>query len=253
MQLATGGEINAFRSTIGLAPYRFPVTLLGDLRGRNVPLLCNLSPTIIPRPCDWPESIHMDGYWFLPAPAAWTPPQALIDFLAQGDAPIYIGFGSTLTDHAEETGRIVIEALRQINRRGVLAKGWGALPEAGLDPQHFIVIDEVPHDWLFPQMAAVVHHGGAGTTAAAFHAGVPQLVIPHMQDQPYWGNKTFQLGVGAKPLPRTHLSVASLANTLQSIFDNPSISIRAKEFGARIRSEKGLEKMVAVIEHTFNP
>jgi UDP:flavonoid glycosyltransferase YjiC (YdhE family) len=194
----------------------------------------------------------MDGYWFLPAPRHWTPPQALLDFLAQGDAPVYIGFGSTLTDHADETGRIVTAALRRLDRRGVLAKGWGALNESTLDPQRFIFIEDVPHDWLFERMAAVIHHGGAGTTASALRAGVPQVIVPHMQDQPYWGRQTQRLGVGSRPVPRSHLSIDTLIDALRAVLDDAAVQSHAREIGARVRAEQGLEKAVAVIERTFN-
>jgi UDP:flavonoid glycosyltransferase YjiC (YdhE family) len=193
----------------------------------------------------------MDGYWFLPVPGNWTPPATLTDFLAHGDAPIYVGFGSTITGRAEETGKIIVEAFHRINRRGVLARGWEELNDSSLDPGRFIVVNEIPHDWLFERMAVLIHHGGAGTTASAFRAGVPQLVVPHMQDQPFWGNKTHQLGVGTRPIPRSRLSVDSLARALQSIFDNPSMQTRAREIGEQIRAERGLEKAVAVVERAF--
>ena len=252
MELVIGGEVNAFRTAIGLPPHRFPFTLFKALRENNIPLLCNLSPAIIPRPGDWAERIRMDGYWFLPAAKDWSPPPALTDFLADGDAPVYIGFGSTITGRAKETGQIITKALHQVNCRGVLAKGWGELKGLEFDPGRFIVIDEVPHDWLFERMAMIVHHGGAGTTASAFCAGVPQIVVPHMQDQPFWGNKTYQLGVGAKPVPRSRLSVDSFARALQSVIDDPSMRTRAEEIGEKVRAEQGVEKAVAVIERTFN-
>jgi UDP:flavonoid glycosyltransferase YjiC (YdhE family) len=175
----------------------------------------------------------------------------LTDFLAHGDAPIYVGFGSTITGRAEETGKIIVEAFHRINRRGVLARGWEELNDSSLDPGRFIVVNEIPHDWLFTRMAVLIHHGGAGTTASAFRAGVPQLVVPHMQDQPFWGNKTYQLGVGARPVSRGRLTSDSLSRALQSIFDNPSIQTRAREIGEQIRAERGLEKAVAVVERAF--
>lgn len=252
LQLATGGEINRFRQTLGLAPQRFPQTLLGHLRAQNIPLLCNLSPTILPRPRDWPQRVHMYGYWFLPGPTSWSPPPALRDFLAREPAPVYIGFGSLASDDPRQTGQMVSAALTAIRRGGILFAGWGGLADTGADPRHLLLASDVPHDWLFERVGVVAHHGGAGTTAAALRAGVPQVLIPHMQDQFYWGKKMHALGVSPPPLERQHLNAVSLAAALRAACEDPALRGRAIEIGERIRGEQGLEKTLDVIEDYIN-
>ena len=250
-QLATGGEVNRARLTLGLPPQRFPSTFFGVLRQKDIPLLCNLSPIILPRPRDWPERVHMDGYWFLPAPEGWSPPPALTDFLAREDAPVYIGFGSLVTGDALSTSRMVDEALGALGRRGILFEGWGSLTDAGFDPRRILVVKDVPHDWLFERMRAVVHHGGAGTTASALRAGIPQVVVPHMQDQYYWGRKMHLLGVSPAPIARARLNATSFENALRAACEDQALRIRATEMGERIRLEQGLEKTLVCIEAYF--
>ena len=250
-QLAVGGEINRFRLSLGLPPQRFPSTLFGLLRQKNIPLLCNLSPTVVSRPRDWPDRIHMNGYWFLPPFPSWTPPLELTGFLAGGEAPVYIGFGSLVSTDAYMTSRMVSQALGALGRRGILLEGWGGLTNAGFDPRRILMVADVPHHWLFERMAAVVQHGGAGTTASALRAGVPQVLVPHMQDQPYWGRKMHALGVSPAPVRRALLSRASLESALRVASEDQALQARASEIGRRIRAEEGLEKTIAVIEAYF--
>ena len=178
------------------------------LHGRPVPRLFSFSRLVFPKPPDWAEHFHLTGYWFLDPPADWAPPAGLEDFLESGPRPVYVGFGSVPHTNPEQTTRLVIEALRRSGRRGVIATGWGGLARggaAGLGDDVFAV-DTIPHAWLFPRVAAVVHHGGSGTTGAGLGAGVPAVLVPHAGDQPLWARRLARLGVSAAPIPFRRLT-----------------------------------------------
>ncbi len=154
-----------------------------------------LQPGGRPRPKDWGPNLHLTGYWFLDEPE-WEPPKELAEFLAAGSAPVYVGFGSMVPKDAEVTALAVRAALKLAGVRGIVQGDPASSDEDAL------AVQDVPHSWLFPRMAAVVHHGGAGTTAAGLRAGVPTVVCPFFGDQPYWGERVAALGAGPKP-PRS--------------------------------------------------
>ncbi|MGB3510903.1 MAG: glycosyltransferase [Microcoleaceae cyanobacterium] len=169
-------KINQWRTqTLNLSP--IPITgVYSRQRQEKIPTLHCYSPNVLPKPSDWQDWAYVTGYWFLDSQANWQPPQELLDFLEAGSPPVYIGFGSMSDTNPEALTKLVLDALAQSGQRGILIKGWGALTNADL-PDNVFKIDSVPHDWLFPQMAAVVHHGGAGTTAAGLRAGVPSIIF----------------------------------------------------------------------------
>ncbi len=161
--------VNNFRRRLGLPDYSFRCFYRAL---RSTPMLSAYSPSIIPHPQDWPNNFHVTGYFFLDTQAQWQPSAALQAFLDAGPPPVYIGFGSMAGRNSEHLARLVLDALAQTGQRGLLLRGWGGLtPE--LVPDNVFVLDSAPHSWLFPRMAAVVHHGGAGTTAEGVRAGVP--------------------------------------------------------------------------------
>ncbi len=209
--------------------------------------LGGISPSVVPKPEDWAEWHKMTGYWFLDAPSRWQPPEDLVNFLSGGDSPVYIGFGSMNDEEAESLTEIAIQALKQAKRRGILLTGWGALATTS-ESDDIYIADSIPHDWLFPQMAAVVHHGGAGTTAAGFRAGVPTIIIPFMGDQFFWANRVEKLGVGVTPGPRKKLTAGKLSQAIQTVQTDESIRLRAKKLGESIRQENGLKQAVKEVE-----
>jgi sterol 3beta-glucosyltransferase len=146
---------------------------------------------------------------------------------------------------------LVIDALKRCGQRGVLSSGWGGLETNHLS-KHLFSLKEAPHDWLFPQMAAVVHHGGAGTTAAGLRAGVPTIVVPHMQDQPYWGQIVHKLGAGPKPIPRKKLTAEILASSITQAVQDQAIIENARQIGNQIQAENGVGQAVKVIEAHFS-
>ena len=175
-----------------------------------------------------------------------SPPAALLDFLQYGSPPVYIGFGSMSNRNPEQTADLVIEALTLTNQRAVLLSGWGGLQGTNM-PDSIFMIDSIPHSWLFPRVSAVVHHGGASTTAAGLKAGIPSVVIPFFGDQPFWGQRVADLGVGAKPIPRKRLTAERLAKAIQEVVTNEDMRRRAMKLGKQIQTENGIESAVEII------
>jgi sterol 3beta-glucosyltransferase len=208
------------------------------------------SPSLLPPPPDLPANHHVTGYLFLDSRPDWQPPQELADFLAAGPPPVYIGFGSMRNRQPEETAELAIAALQRTGQRGILMRGWGGMKQAEV-PESILLIDAVPHDWLLPRMRAVVHHGGAGTTAAGLRAGVPSIVIPYFADQPFWARTVYQAGVGPRPIPRKRLSVELLAEAINTAVTDTGLRERAAQLGERIRTENGVQEAVRVIEEYF--
>jgi sterol 3beta-glucosyltransferase len=201
----------------------------------------------VPSPPDWPDSVQTSGFWFLERPGDWSPPDDLLSFLAAGPPPVYVGFGSMASSQSKKITNIVVSALSKSGVRGIIATGWG-----GLDADHYadtiFRTDSVPHDWLFPRVSAVVHHGGAGTTAAGLRAGRPTLVCPIFGDQPFWGKVVHDLGAGAKPIYQKKLTVDNLHEAITQLLNTASIKEKATELGVKIRNEDGIGAAIAVIE-----
>lgn len=215
-------------------------------RQRQMPMLYGFSPHVVPKPPDWGDHVHITGYWFMDSPADWQPLADLVAFLEAGPAPVYVGFGSMNTPKPEETADLVLRALARAKQRGLLLTGWGGLNKSDL-PDHVFKIESAPFDWLFPRMAAVVHHGGAGTTAASLRAGIPSIVVPFFMDQPFWGQRVADLGVGPRPIPHKRLSVEGLAAAITTAVTDKEIQRRAAALGEHIRAEDGVARAVEMI------
>jgi sterol 3beta-glucosyltransferase len=246
-------------AAIGPAMYRRPVSqwrrdVLGlppakseeKLRGRPVIKLYAYSPAVVPPPADWDESSIVTGYWVLDAPADWRPNPALLEFLEAGPPPVYVGFGSMFMSGGRCKTDIVLEALRLAGQRAIIAIGWGGLTAENTSEGVF-VLDAVPHDWLFPRVAAVVHHGGAGTTGAGLRAGKPSVICPFVGDQYFWGRRVAALGVGPVPIPQRKLSPERLAEAIKEAVTDPGLQQQAASLGATIRAEDGVGRAIAVI------
>jgi sterol 3beta-glucosyltransferase len=240
------GPIDRWRTeSLGLPAFswRGPFDRLYEKR---MPYLYGFSPSVVPRPVDWPEWHHISGYWFLERDPNWSPPQELVRFIDSGEKPVSIGFGSMSGKHARKLLKIAIEAVQLAKRRAVLLGGWAQLSTETI-PDTIFMIDSIPHDWLFPRMAAVVHHGGSGTTAAGLRAGVPAVIIPFFGDQPFWGQRIRALGVGPQPIQRKSLTASKLARAITCALNDQFMKDQASALGARIRAEDGVQSAVDFI------
>lgn len=234
------------RRKLGLKPIPWSGSIAWLYKHRQT-ILLGYSPLIVPRPVDWPEWVHIAGSWFLDASPSWHPPADLLDFLADGPPPVYIGFGSMANRHAEETTSLLVKALQRSKQRGIIATGWGGLSNADV-PDHVFTLEEAPHAWLFPRMAAVVHHAGSGTSAAGVRAGVPTIPVPFFADQPFWAERVYRLGVAVHPIPRKHLTSESLAAAITTAVSDQAIRARASDLGKRLRAEDGVGKAVQIVQ-----
>lgn len=241
------GPVKRWRREQGLPPRPPAIDLRHDAAGQPVALLHAHSECLLPRPDDWPPHAVATGFWRLPPAPAWQPPPALQAFLDTGPPPVYVGFGSMTGRHPARLAHTVVEALAQAGLRGVLARGWGGL-EASSPPAHVHLIDEAPHDRLLPLMSCVVHHGGAGTTAAALRAGRPSVICPFFGDQPFWGRAVHEAGLGPAPLPQRRLTAARLASALRQTVQDMTMRRAAAEMGARLTAEDGVGRAVECLE-----
>lgn len=231
------------------------ITAIGGKPRRNFALdgiyspklnLIAASPTLCPPPTDFPEKHEFTGVWFLDEPE-YTPPPALLDFLANGPPPIIVSFGSMGGTNARETTELLIAAIRKTGQRAIIQSGWGQL---GLDAevQDIFFTDYVPHRWLFPQASCIVHHGGAGTTASACRAKLPSVVVPHHADQFYWAKRLVELGIAPKSLPRRSMTPSRLAKRIESALADTTMTERAQTLGEKLNAEDGLTTAVELIE-----
>jgi sterol 3beta-glucosyltransferase len=214
----------------------------------DLPMLYGISSAILPKPDDWPASRRVVGSWFLDAADGWHPDPELEAFLAAGPS-VYIGFGSMGADDPAGTTRLVLDAIAAAGVRAVIHRGWARLA-ADDSPSGVHFIESVPHAWLLPRVAAAVHHGGAGTTAASLRAGIPTVIVPFHGDQFFWARRVQDLGVGPAPIPRPRLGVEILADALSVATSNPTLRDRAAALGERIRAEDGVGDAVRWIEDT---
>jgi sterol 3beta-glucosyltransferase len=243
--------VNRWRTGVGLPPQPF-FGVFERMQRERIPIINGFSEQVIPRLPDWGAHIHMTGWWMPeelgpdgPSPG-WTPPADLLRFLAAGPPPLFIGFGSMPVRDPARTTILILEALRTAGQRAVLHSGWAGL--GGSLPESVCLLKYAPYAWLFPQMAALVHHGGSGTTGYALSSGVPSFVLPFGFDQGMWGSRGAQLGVGPKPLPFNTLTSARLAAHICDAVGNPSYRRQAAALGEKLRAEKSVQRAVEIIE-----
>jgi UDP:flavonoid glycosyltransferase YjiC (YdhE family) len=241
-----GPPLNRWRAEhLGLPPWRSYAEMLHSRRRFETPVLMSYSPAMVPPVPDWDAGQHATGYWFLDPPLDWRPPAAVLQFLEDGPPPVFVGFGSTRSKNPQRLTRELLRALESTGQRGILAVGQLVRLPA---PPNVLYVDEIPYGWLFPRMAAVVHHGGAGTTAAVVRAGVPNIISPLALEQFAWGERVEALGIGLR-MPRIGaLRAASLAAAIRTALGDAEMRARAAAFGEKIRAENGIAAAVDVIE-----
>jgi sterol 3beta-glucosyltransferase len=232
--------VTDLRARFGLPPVS-PGRFFRSLEVTGWPIFYGFSPSVLPAPADWPPFRRPVGYWWPERTPGWEPDPRLVEFIAAGPPPVFVGFGSMASRDSGRLGELVVTALRRAGLRGVLQQGWGGLAGAG---DHVISIGETPHDWLFPQMAAVVHHAGAGTTGAGLRAGVPVVPAPVTGDQPFWAKRLVHLGVAPRALPFHRLEAGALADALRAATGEPAFAKRARGLAARIASEDGAQAVI---------
>ena len=207
------------------------------------PSLVSCSNFVFPRPKDWNENIHQNGYWFVEEQVEYAPQKKLDEFLSKGDKPVYIGFGSVFNlDQKDITVKLIIEAMHKCGKRAIIS-GMGSVENL---PETIISIGNIPHSWLFKRVSAVCHHGGAGTTAAGFKAGVPSIITPFSNDQFAWAHRSYDLGVGSKPIYRKDLTADRLAHAIEFALSH-NIVINSRTLGQNIATENGASDCAKII------
>lgn len=236
------------RTTLGFRPWRSYNELLAYARSVGAPWLYGFSAHVVPRPADWDETQHVTGYWFLDPPPSWAPDPDLLRFLESGPPPVYIGFGSMSFMDPEGQTQLALRALELSGQRGVVLTSSENRGHQVVPPGVFFV-DNVPHIWLFPRMAAVVHHGGAGTTGSGLRAGVPNVITPYApNDQPAWAERVARLGVGLRLPGFKQLSAEKLAQAIDTAVNDAALCARTAALGEKIRAEDGVARAVEIIE-----
>jgi sterol 3beta-glucosyltransferase len=262
---------NARRDILNLPP--LPANwLTRQMRQQLLPMLYYYSPSILPAPPDWNERNHVTGYWHLEdlstgqstdSPGTWQPPADLLAFLASGPPPLYIGFGSMRPRDPARLTTIIQQALSQTDHRAILATGWGGIQrnqaenptpgQSNLSHQStnlsnaIYTLDYVPHDWLFPRLSAVIHHGGAGTTAATIRHGLPAVILPFFGDQPFWSRHYTSLGVIPPPIPIKNVTADRLVHAIEQATGDKAMRERMKALSEKVREENGVQRAVEVI------
>ncbi|MEV4222769.1 glycosyltransferase [Nonomuraea sp. NPDC049725] len=243
-----GGVADRLRAgRLGLPRRRGRHDILRRPDGRPATVLQAFSTSLLPGGLDYPSWVHTTGFWFLPAASGWSPPPELAAFLADGPPPVYVGFGSMAGTDPVRVGRVVTEAVRLAGVRAVLATGWGGMRTGDL-PEAVFPLEQAPHDWLFPRMAAIVHHGGSGTTGAALAAGRPQVLCPFVADQPFWAARAHAAGVAPAPQPQRRLTPRGLAEAIRRAVTDRGLARAAAQTGERVRAENGVQRAVQILE-----
>lgn len=240
-----GGVVADVRRRLGL-PYQSARRLRRQRTAAQWPVLHGYSPLVAPRPSDWRPGLEVTGYWWPAAADGWEPPADLTDFLDAGPPPIFVGFGSMMTTpaRAELLSEIISRAAHMARVRVIVQAGWTGLQIAG---DQMLTIGDVPHEWLFGQVAAVAHHCGAGTTAAGIRAGVPTIALPAFGDGPFWARRAGALGICAGTINQRNLTADRLAEAMRTAVNDPRLRDSARRLGTRIRAEDGAARVVALV------
>nr|XP_001394072.2 sterol glucosyltransferase [Aspergillus niger CBS 513.88] len=234
-----GDVVNRWRASIDLEPVptaegpRLAETL-------KIPFTYCWSPALIPRPRDWPANIDVCGFFFRDPPS-YEPPLELKEFLESGTTPIYIGFGSIVIDDPQKLTEIILEAIAKTGVRAIISRGWSKL--GGVPSSNTYYIDDCPHEWLFRHVAAVVHHGGAGTTACGLANGRPTTIVPFFGDQPFWGSMVARSGAGPRPIPYASLNAENLAEAIAFSL-RPTTAESARGIALKMQHESGVAAAV---------
>ncbi|MCP3804714.1 glycosyltransferase [Allokutzneria sp. A3M-2-11 16] len=238
-------SMKEFCRRLGLPPMRVGRVRRMMLDDQDYPVLHGFSRHVVRRPADWPRGTDVVGYWWPERPPGWTAPAELVDFLQAGPPPVFLGFGSMAPGEGERLSEVVTETVRRAKVRAVVQAGWSGLTATGDD---VMCVESVPHDWLFPQVAAVVHHCGAGTTGASVRAGVPVVPTPVLADQPFWASRLAKIGVSPGSVPFAELAAEPLATLITRAVTDPGYRARAQSLAERVRAEDGAGAILRLVE-----
>ena len=241
------GMSTKMRARLGLPPMS-PRALYERRESTRWPVFHGVSPLVLPRPADWRPGLQITGYWWPLPPRGWQPDPVLSDFLTSGPTPVFVGFGSLAGTRAEQYTELAVDALRRAGLRGVLQTGL-----RGRLSDDVLAVGDVPHDWLFPRMAAVAHACGSGTTGAGVRAGVPAVAVPVMNDQPLWASRLTALGVAPAAIPFRRLTPARLAAALTTAVTDPAYRRRAQALSVRVSAEDGAAPVVEAVNRLRVP
>ncbi|KAK3954229.1 hypothetical protein QBC32DRAFT_95369 [Pseudoneurospora amorphoporcata] len=232
-----GDLVNNFRvKTLGLDPVS-TLWAPGATYRLHVPFSYLWSPGLVAKPQDWGEEVDVSGFVFLELASTFKPPDDLVKFLDAGEAPVYIGFGSIVVDDADRFTQMIFDAVKQAGVRALVSKGWGGLGGDSLDvPENIHMLDNTPHDWLFPRVRACVIHGGAGTTAIALKCGKPTMIVPFFGDQHFWGAMVSNSKAGPEPVPYKNLTAEKLAEGIKYCLTEEAVKA-VEEIAQRISEE----------------
>jgi UDP:flavonoid glycosyltransferase YjiC (YdhE family) len=228
---------------LGLPPTG-PAAALRTRERQGWPVLHGFSPRVVARPRDWRSGLDVAGYWW-PYDGDARLPDNLLSFIEAGPPPVFVGLGSATVPDPARVSAEIVRALRGAGLRGVIQHGWAGLSATGDD---MLTVDEVPHSALFPRMAAVVHHAGAGTTAAGLRAGVPAVPVPIQFDESFWAARLVALGVAPGAVPLRRLSADTLEAALLRVTRDAEYRERARALGARIREEDGVTPVLEAVD-----
>ncbi|CAN1234958.1 Sterol 3-beta-glucosyltransferase UGT80B1 [Linum perenne] len=231
------GYINDFRKKLKLQPIAYYSMYHGSIS--HLPTGYLWSPSLVSKPMDWGPQVDVVGYCFLNLASKYEPRREFTEWIKKGTKPIYIGFGSMPLEDPQKTMEIILEALKETEQRGIIDQGWGGLGSLVEAPDYVFLLEDCPHDWLFPQCAAVVHHGGAGTTATGLRAGCPTTIVPFFGDQFFWGDRLFNKGLGPQPIPISQLTVENLSSAIQFMLQ-AEVKAQATELAKLIDNEDGV-------------
>ena len=235
------GIQNYWKKHFGRRPNEFGCPF--EKVNERYPAVISCSNAVFRRPVDWNENIHQYGYWFVEENVDYTPKKELADFLQNGEPPVYVGFGSMFhQEDKEHFIKLIVEALQKSGKRGIVC-GMGELH--GM-PESIFSVPSIPHTWLFRRVCAVCHHGGAGTTAAGFRAGVPSIIIPFSNDQFAWAHRAFDIGVGAPPIHKKKLTADRLAEAIDFALTD-TVKAKSEALGNTIVQENGAMQCAKVI------
>lgn len=243
---AVGSIINEWRLQNGLRPVSGSQNYA--LRHKNnSPKIFTYSEHVSARPKDWHENIFISGYCFPETDANWKPSDILLDFLASGSSPVFVGYGSMSFDSAERTTSYIIKAIQDSGQRAIMGTGWGGIKSSDTSDNILILDEFIPYNWIFPKSSAIIHHGGAGTTSLAVKSGAPSIITPMLYDQFFWAHQIHKNGYGSKPIELSKLNTSKLIKNIKDTVNDKDMTSRCKALSVAVENENGLEKCNNII------